>query len=286
MSEVLFKEREKSPLPVMHQSAVRGRSAPKIAVPFNRSPRHGSLRAVSRWFAPVHCNALGKPVMRLLLALLLVSLLAAAIGLGASGAVLRMDWSTSAWMPAPTPTPVHLEVTAQVQAFYQGDPTIGWDNQSQYALWWPSACAPAALTMDLRAWGVRVGIGAVLDRLRALRAIDPEAGLLSADALSQVAREFGYQAKTFWSWSAGALAQVTAQGVPVLVDVVDAKQQTPYPGLFVGHWLVVVGVSATGEVTVRDSSGYHIRSLNPALFRILFTGIGVVVWRGALSLPA
>jgi hypothetical protein len=70
----------------------------------------------------------------------------------------------------------------------------------------------------------------------------------------------------------------------VLVDVVDAKQQTPYPGFVVGHWLVVTGVSATA-VQVADSSGYHIHTLTPALFRTLATGIGVVVWQGALVLP-
>jgi hypothetical protein len=139
--------------------------------------------------------------------------------------------------------------------------------------------------MDLRAWGTDVGIGPVLDRLVASGAISPSAGLLSADALALVAREYRYQARTLWQWSVAQVARVTGQGVPVLVDVVDARQQTPYPGLVVGHWLVVVGVSASGVVSVRDSSGYRIRSLGPALFRILFTGVSVVVWRGALDLP-
>jgi hypothetical protein len=139
--------------------------------------------------------------------------------------------------------------------------------------------------MDLRAWGVPVHIGQVLDRLIALNAITPQDGLLRAGALATVAQGYGFQATTFWRWTLQDVARVTNQGVPVLVDVVDAKQQTPYPGFVVGHWLVVTGVSAT-TVLVGDSSGYRIHALTPAVFRILATGIGVVVWQGALSLPA
>jgi ABC-type bacteriocin/lantibiotic exporter with double-glycine peptidase domain len=53
----------------------------------------------------------------------------------------------------------------------------------------------------------------------------------------------------------------------------------------VGHWLVVVGVTAE-QIAVRDSSAYHIRTLAPSLFERLFTGIAVVVWHGpAPTLP-
>ncbi|HEU5369419.1 MAG TPA: C39 family peptidase, partial [Ktedonobacterales bacterium] len=173
----------------------------------------------------------------------------------------------------------------RVQAFYQGDPGAGWDSQAQYDLGWPSACSPAALTMALRGWGAHVRIGQVLDRLIALKAITPSAGLLRAGALETVAKGYGFRGITFWQWKLEDVARVTKQGVPVLVDVVDAKRQTPYPGFFVGHWLVVVKVSGN-QVEVRDSSGYHIQSLSRALFHTLFTGIGVVIWQGAaISLP-
>ncbi|HLV98699.1 MAG TPA: C39 family peptidase [Ktedonobacterales bacterium] len=187
--------------------------------------------------------------------------------------------------PGPaSPPPVPSHAASQVQAFYQGDPGIGWDSRAQYETWWPSACSPAALSMDLRAWGVPVRIGQVLDRLIAQHAITPQQGLLHAEALATVAKGYGLHTETFWTWTLADVAQVTRQGVPVLVNVVDAKQQTPYPGFVVGHWLVVTGVSATA-VQVADSSGYHIHSLSPALFRLLATGIGVVVWRGTLTLP-
>jgi len=133
--------------------------------------------------------------------------------------------------------------------------------------------------------GAPVHIGQVLDSLIALDAITPQAGLLHAGALETVAEGYGFQATTFWSWTLQDVAQVTNQGVPVLVDVVDAKQQTPYPGFAVGHWLVVTAVSSD-QVQVSDSSGYHIHTLSLALFHTLFTGIGVVVWQGAsISLP-
>ncbi|HEU5199812.1 MAG TPA: hypothetical protein VFU32_09255 [Ktedonobacterales bacterium] len=75
-----------------------------------------------------------------------------------------------------------------------------------------------------------------------------------------------------------------AQGVPVLVLLVDAQQQTPYPGFVVGHWLVVTSISPD-QITVRDSSGYHIQHLTPDAFHTLFTGIGTLVWQGQFSLP-
>lgn len=213
------------------------------------------------------------------LAVLIVSLSGAADAFGG------LNWLTSQAPGSPTPAPTPRAAAGNVQAFYQGDPSIGWDSSQQYTLWWPSACSPAALTMALRAWGEPVHIGQVLDSLIALDAITPQDGLLHAGALETVAEGYGFQGATFWSWTLQDVARVTGQGVPVLIDVVDAKQQTPYPGFSVGHWLVVTSVSAD-QVTVSDSSGYHIHSLSLALFHTLFTGIGVVVWQGAaISLP-
>ena len=88
--------------------------------------------------------------------------------------------------------------------------------------------------MDLRAWGVPVRIGQVLNQLIGLQAISPQDGLLHAEALATVAQRYNFQATTFWHWALQEVAQVTDQGVPVLVDVVDANQQTPYPGFVVG----------------------------------------------------
>lgn len=105
-----------------------------------------------------------------------------------------------------------------------------------------------------------------------------------AEALATVAEQYDYQAQLAWQWSAQQVASITAQGVPVLVLLVDARQQTPYPAFVTGHWLVVVSVSPT-QIAVRDSSGYRIRTLTPPLFHTLFTGVAVVVWRGVLSLP-
>jgi hypothetical protein len=227
---------------------------------------------------------------RVVMCLSVLTLLGVLAGLffsmgGSAAAFGGLNWITAQTPPAVTPTPVHRSAASNVQAFYQGDPNAGWDSSQQYNLWWPSACSPAALTMALRGWGAPVRIGQVLDRLIALNAITPQDGLLHAGALATVAKSYGFQATTFWSWSLQDVAHVTSQGVPVLVDVVDAQRQTPYPGFSVGHWLVVVGVSSDA-VEVRDSSGYRIHSLSLAVFHILFTGIGVVPWQGAqISLP-
>ncbi len=171
----------------------------------------------------------GGPRRVVLLALLLVSLLVL-VGVGlAPAAALGVSWSSAAWQPIPTPVPTPLPVALRVIAFYQGDPgpSAGWDSRAQFEQWWPSACSPAALTMTLRAWGTETGIGPVLDRLINLKAITPAQGLLHADALAEVAQSFGYHAQTFWNWSMKEVAHLTGQGVPVLLDVADAKRQTP-----------------------------------------------------------
>lgn len=229
-----------------------------------------------------------KVVIYLSLLIALGVIASALMNLGSSAAALdRLSWATSqapgATTPSPAPTP--RSVVDNVPVISQGNPAAGWDSQAQFELWWDSACAPAALTMDLRAWGAPVRIGQVLDRLIALHAITIQQGLLHAGALESVAKGYGFQAITFWSWTLSNIAHVTKQGVPVLIDVVDAKRQTPYPALSVGHWLVVTSVSAN-QVEVRDSSAYHIRYLSLALFHILYTGIGTVIWQGsAISLP-
>ncbi|HEU5198447.1 MAG TPA: C39 family peptidase [Ktedonobacterales bacterium] len=226
-----------------------------------------------------------KKLVLSVLALLSIVGLAGALSGMAAPAGMGLDWTGLLDSGTSTPAPVPLGVASKVQAFYQGDASIGWDSQQQYQTWWPSACSPAALTMVLNAWGAQVRIGQVLDRLIARQAITPENGLLNANALAQVANDFGYQARTFWNWNEQQVADVTAQGAPVMIDVVDTQQQTPYPGFVVGHWLTVVGVSPD-HIDVRDSSGYHIKTLTPEVFHILYTGIGVVVWQGtSLKLP-
>ncbi len=222
--------------------------------------------------------------LTLLIAVAVLAGLMVSLG-GAADAFGGLSWATSQAQGTPTPTPTPRAAASRVQAFYQGDPNAGYDSLAQYTLWWQSACSPAALTMALRAWGAPVRIGQVLDRLIALNAITPQDGLLHASALATVAQGYGFQATTFWSWTLQDVAQMTNQGVPVLIDVVDAQQQTPYPDFSVGHWLVVTAVSGD-QVLVSDSSGYHIQSLSLTLFHILFTGIGVVVWQGTpVSLP-
>lgn len=222
--------------------------------------------------------------LSLLISLVALVCLMMSLG-GAASAFGGLSWATFQAPGTATPAPTPRPAASRVQAFYQGDPSAGWDSSQQYKLWWESACSPAALTMALRAWGADVHIGEVLDRLIALKAITPENGLLHANALTTVAKGYGFQAITFWKWTLKDVAQVTGQGVPVLIDIVDAKQQTPYPAFVVGHWMVVVHVSAD-QVEVRDSSGYRIHSLSLSLFHTLFTGIGVVLWQGTpLSLP-
>src|SRR5215470_9027674 len=107
---------------------------------------------------------------RVVMCLSLLISVSVLVGLGVSlggsvSAFHGLSWMTSQSEGTPTPAPTPLPIASRVQAFYQGDRTAGWDNSQQYDTWWPSACSPAALTMAMRAWGMPVGIGEVLDRL-------------------------------------------------------------------------------------------------------------------------
>ena len=270
-------------------TASRRRSAPVTRRRQTRTPtrrQHTSLIAYERWLVFWH---LRRGIVRPRLATLSIGLIwSLVLWLGLAHLVHVWPAAQAAPAPAatsarPTPTPVS-SAAQRVPALYQGDPGLGWDSPQQYQTWWPSACSAVSLTADLRGLGVHVGVGAVLDRLWNLGAISAEQGLLHAEALGTVAQQYGYQAKTFWHWSAQEVAQTTNQGVPVLVLLDAAEQQTPYPGFVVGHWLVVTRVSSD-QIAVRDSSGYHIQTLTPPLFQTLFTGVAVVIWHGTLSLP-
>ena len=248
--------------------------------------RAAPLAQQERWLVLWHLKR--GMVRPRLVALTLLLIWSAVLWLGLAHLLALWPVAQAAPLPAArnvrlTPTPVR-SIAQRVPALYQGDPNLGWDSPAQYHAWWPSACSAVALTAELRGWGTHVSVGAVLDALWNLGAISVASGLTDATALAGVAEQYGYQASTFWHWSAQEVAQVTAQGVPVLVLLVDARQQTPYPGFVVGHWLVVVSTSAT-QVEVRDTSGYRIHTLFPSLFHTLFTGVAVVVWRGTLSLP-
>lgn len=268
------------------RSAARPRSAPVMQRQTRRpvSPPAAPRALRSFWLVLWH---LKHGIVRPRLATLSIGLVWCLVLWLALANVLHL-WPIAQAAPVqharPIPTPVSSSVASRVLALYQGDPSIGWDNQQQYQTWWQSSCSAVALTADLQAWGTRVGVGPVLDRIWSLGAITADGGLTDANALATVAQSFGYQASTFWHWSAQDVEHMTGQGVPVLVLLVDAKQQTPYPGFVVGHWLVVVSVSPD-QITVRDSSGYHIQTLSPSLFRTLFTGIGTIVWHGQFTVP-
>ena len=255
-----------------------------------RTPTRRRPAPLARQARRLVCWHLKRGIVRpRLITLVLLLIWGAALWLGIAHLLHAWPLAQAATVPSgqsarPTHTPVSSSIASRVPALYQGDPSIGWDSSEQYHAWWPSACAPAALTEMLRAWGTNVGIGPVLDRLIADQAISVEGGLLDANALAAVARSYGDQAETFWQWSQVQVAQVTSQGVPVLVDVVDAQRQTPYSAFVTGHWLVVVSVSPP-QIAVRDSSGYRITTLSTLLFHTLFAGVAVVVWRGALALP-
>jgi len=240
--------------------------------------RSEGLRMPKTWWPRVPKNLL----LSLLLLLTPGVLTCLLLRTGGAGAVVGAGWNTSLLGGRPTsprPSSTPLPVAARVQAILQADPNAGWDSAAQYQTWSDSACSPAALTAVLHAWGVPVSLGQVLDHLIAHKAITVERGLLNAEALVWVAEDLGLDGTTYWHLMLSQVAWLTGQGVPVLVNVVDAHRQTPYPAFDVGHWLVVVSVSQA-EIGVRDSSAYHIRTLTPRLFEQLFTGIAVVVWQG------
>ena len=190
------------------------------------------------------------------------------------------------------PQPPRIPVTALVQDVPQYLPA-GYDSEAQFAAWNGYTCGPATMTAILQAYGAKTRIGIIFDLLYypqfGIQDIDQQ-GLHGPDGLVTLLRKYysSWYAVAFNGTTSGYLSydhlqKIVAAGYPVAADFWD--DGSFWPDLSAGHWMTVVGFTAT-NVIVRDSSTFHLdEQLSIALFKQLYTGIAAPVLPKGVPLP-
>jgi hypothetical protein len=217
-------------------------------------------------------------------ALLLLGLLVTLAGLG--GSFLLSGQTASAASAPRTP------VTALVQDVPQYLPA-GYDSQEQFDAWNGYTCGPATITAILQAYGARTRIGIIFDLLyyRQFGILDIDRqGLHGPDGFVTLLKKyyFSWYAVSFNGTSSGQLSyahlqRIVQAGYPVAADFWD--DGSFWPDLSQGHWMTVVGFTAT-HVLVRDSSRFHLdEQLSIDLFLRIYTGIAAAILPVGVPLP-
>lgn len=190
-----------------------------------------------------------------------------------------------------TATP-NQPVTALVRDVPQYVPD-GYDDYGQFQQWWDYTCGAAAMTAILRAYGARTRIGIIFDLLHypqfGIEGLD-EQGLHGPDVFVPLLQKYysSWYAVPFDGKSGGYLgynhlARIVEAGYPVAVNFWN--DGSFWPDLRTGHWLTVVGFTAT-NVMVRDSSMLHLdNKLGIDLFKRIYTGIAAPILPVGVSLP-
>jgi hypothetical protein len=219
-------------------------------------------------------------------ALLLLGLIVTLAGLG--GSVLASDHPTN----AAAASAANVPVTALVQDVPQYLPA-GYDSQQQFDQWNGYTCGPATITAILHAYGAKTRIGIIFDLLYypqfGINDIDQQ-GLHGPDGFVTLLHKYysSWYAVSFNGNSTGTLSyarlqQIVEAGYPVAADFWN--DGSFWPNLSQGHWMTVVGFTAT-KVIVRDSSTFHLdNQLSIDLFKRLYTGIAAPVLPVGVPLP-
>ncbi len=150
----------------------------------------------------------------------------------------------------------------------QIDPTIGYDSHLQYENYSSAACAAAATSSVLLAWGDPKGrIGQVIDdmipNIQPIGMVNPRGGF------TQVAARHGFNVVITDTITIAQLVQiVSGLGIPVVVGIRDS-----YGGYYQyfapGHFLVLVGADANGFQVV-DNSTYFVHYFSFSTFASLW----------------
>ena len=189
-------------------------------------------------------------------------------------------------------SPPPVPVTALVQDVPQYLPA-GYDSQAQFETWNGYTCGPATLTAILHAYGAKTRIGIIFDLLYysqfGIMDIDQQ-GLHGPDGFVTLLKKYysSWYAVSFNGTSTGYLSydhlrKIVEAGYPVAADFWD--DGSFWPDLSQGHWMTIVGFTAT-NVLVRDSSTFHLDDqLSIDLFKQLYTGIAAPVLPVGVPLP-
>jgi hypothetical protein len=165
-----------------------------------------------------------------------------------------------------------VEALRSIRGFDQTS-AAEYDSAAQARTWGYSTCSAASLTAILRGRGISARIADVMAQMPG--GITPALGLVSRPSLVGAAQRFGLAASDDVT-SYAALAEATARGEPVMVDITNRR----FPE---GHWIVVTGVGPDG-VTVADSSRYNTTFMSRAEFEASWSQRGIRV-QGAAPLP-
>ncbi|GEM_PF-1415874 len=220
-------------------------------------------------------------------ALVLLGLIITLAGIGGSFMVSGRSVSAAA-----AASPRHIPVTALVQDVPQYLPA-GYDSQEQFEEWNGYTCGPATITAILHAYGAKTRIGIIFDLLYyqqfGIMDIDQQ-GLHGPDGFVPLLRKYysSWYAVSFNGKSTGYLSydhlqRIVQAGYPVAADFWD--DGSFWPDLSEGHWMTVVGFTAT-NVIVRDSSTFHLDyQLSIDLFKRIYTGIAAPILPVGVPLP-
>jgi Peptidase_C39 like family len=224
-------------------------------------------------------------------ALLVLGLLATLVG-AVSGGGFLFGWPlASAASPAPT-APPKIPVTALVQDVPQYLPA-GYDSLAQFEQWSGYTCGPATITAILHAYGAKTRIGIIFDLLYypqfGIMDIDQQ-GLHGPDGFVPLLKKyyaswhaFPFDGKSSGYLSYAHLQRIVEAGYPVAADFWN--DGSFWPNLSEGHWMTIVGFTAT-HVIVRDSSTFHLdNQLSIALFKKIYTGIAAPILPVGVQLP-
>jgi predicted double-glycine peptidase len=170
--------------------------------------------------------------------------------------------------PAATQTRA-VEALQYIRGFDQTS-VAEYDSSAQARTWGYSTCSAASLTAILRGRGIPARIADVMAQMPG--GITVQQGLVSRPSLVGAAQRFGLAASDDVT-SYEALAQATAQGEPVMVDITNRR----FPE---GHWIVVTGVTPDG-VTVADSSRHNTTFIPRAEFEASWSRRGIRVQSAA-----
>jgi hypothetical protein len=186
----------------------------------------------------------------------------------------------------------NVPVTALVQDVPQYLPA-GYDSQAQFEEWNGYTCGPATMTAILRAYGADTRIGTIFDLLYypqyGIGGIDKQ-GLHGPDGFVSLLKKYypswyavSFNGKSTGSLSYAHLQRIVEAGYPVAANFWN--DGSFWPDLRQGHWMTVVGFTAT-NVIVRDSSTFHLDTqLSIALFQKLYTGMAAPVLPVGVPLP-
>jgi hypothetical protein len=126
-------------------------------------------------------------------------------------------------------------------------------SQAERDLWWGSTCSTASMTEVFDAYGYHYKITDVLQVESSIGAVAADSGLLYPTGIDDTALRFGFLTTTMHSPSISDVVKAASQGSPVIVNFPPHPWSAQAPSWTVGHFLTVVGGTAS-TVELADSS--------------------------------